>query len=111
MHVTIEYTPKIKHQTKPKDDPLLDCVEIAVKDLKYLQGCWVKYHKTESRKQICSGIVSVLEPGCVKLRQIKSKDLVIVTTPDEYLWYCKTNLENYKAVVEINNAMQRLGKY
>ena len=86
----------------------LNFVEMSTKYLKLFKNSWVKYQDRHTLEVFSGGFLIDLTESHVILRNIQQK--VFEIDKREFIFLCKNDTENYKAVQEIIIEKQKLAR-
>ncbi len=83
-----------------------DYVEITPSYMRIFKGCWLKYTNIDTGLSYPGGFFIDFQDNIVTLRNIKQQ--ISELNMKEYIFYCKKELEIYKAVQELIIQTQKL---
>lgn len=90
---------KLSTTEKKTKTSLEDYTEIDKNYLYFFKNTWIKYTDTQEMVVYSGGNLVSIQDGIVVLRNIQGKVMELVVS--NYLFYCKSNCEQYKILQEI----------
>lgn len=98
----------VNNQKPNKACSLEDYIEVDKRYLYFFKNTWIKYTDTTDTNQITysGGFLIEETPDYISLRNVKG--VVIDVEKKGYIFYCKKNSEQYKALQEIQMEREKL---